>query len=433
MTDTLQALRESPERARFNLWRRETPGALGWPRSARPGAPAKYFMFSADTHVVEPADYLKDIEPEYRERIPHLETRDDGSQWLITEGNRPQRVRAARGPDSPGSVGAAGAGAAFSALDDEDVLRNASGRTVEQRLADHAADGVDAELMFPNRGLLSWATPDPVFAMAMCRQWNRSTHGFCGPHMQGPNPRMLPAALIAPGDMAGAMAEIAWAKDHGFRALCLSNSVIYGPKQFGELEYNNPTLEPMWSLIEETGLVICFHVSTGRDPRAVGGAGGAIINYACHSMETTIEPLVQMLASGVFERHPTLHAGLVESGVGFVPWLLETLDHAARAHHFWVRPQLQELPSAYFRRNCFATFQDDPAGLSMAEPYALTGNFLWANDYPHHEGSWPHSAEAIERNMAGLSDESRAKILGLNAARLFGLDPAAYLQPQPTP
>ena len=218
---------------------------------------------------------------------------------------------------------------------------------------------------------------------------------------------MLPAALIAPGDMAGAMAEIAWATDHGFRAVCLSNSVIYGPKQFGELEYNNPTLEPMWSLLEETGLVICFHVSTGRDPRAVGGAGGAIINYACHSMETTIEPLVQMLASGVFERHPTLHAGLVESGVGFVPWLLETLDHAARAHHFWVRPQLQELPSAYFRRNCFATFQDDPAGLSMAEPYALTGNFLWANDYPHHEGSWPHSAEAIERNMAGLSDESR--------------------------
>jgi len=429
MSDTLQALRESPERARFNLWRRETPGAAGWARSARPGSPNKYFMFSADTHVVEPGDYLKDIEPEYRARIPHLETRDDGSQWLITEGNRPQRVRSANRPEGPGNVGAAGAGAAFSALDDEDTLRNSSGRTVEQRLADNAADGVDAELMFPNRGLLSWATPDPVFAMAMCRQWNRSTHAFCGPHMQGENPRMLPAALIAPGDMAGAMAEIAWAKDSGFRAVCLSNSVIYGPKQFGELEYNNPSMEPMWSLLEETGLVVCFHVSTGRDPRAVGGAGGAIINYACHSMETTIEPLVQMIASGVFERHPRLHAGLVESGVGFVPWLLETLDHAAKAHHFWVRPQLKEPPSAYFRRNCFATFQDDPAGLAMAEAYDLTNNFLWANDYPHHEGSWPHSAEAIERNMARLGDESRAKILGLNAARLFGLDPAAYARP----
>jgi len=426
MSETLQALKDSPERTPHNLWRRETPGAAGWRRSARPSAPDKYFMFSADTHVVEPADYLSQIEAEYRDRIPRLETHADGSQWLITEGNRPQRVRAAN-RSAPGGDGVAGgAGAVFSALDEEDALRNASGRTVEQRLADHRADGVDAELMFPNRGLLCWATPDPVFAMAMCRQWNRWTHDFCGPHMQGDNPRMLPAALIATGDRAGAMREIAWAAERGFRAVCLGNSVIYGPKQFGEFEYNDPGFEPMWSLLEEAGLVVAFHVSTGRDPRAVGGAGGAIINYACHSMETTIEPLVQMIASGVFERHPRLHAGLVESGVGFVPWLLETLDHAAKAHHFWVRPKLRAPPSTYFRRNCFATFQDDPAGLKMAETYDLADNFLWANDYPHHEGSWPHSAEAIERTMGGLSEDSRAKILGLNAARLFGLDPKAY-------
>jgi predicted TIM-barrel fold metal-dependent hydrolase len=426
MSDTLQALKGNPERTPYNRWRRETPGEAGWTRSARPGAPNKYFMFSADTHVVEPAEYLAEIEPEYRDRTPKLETRPDGSQWLITEGNRPQRVRAANRPEASSAGAAGGAAATFSPLDEEDALRNASGRTIEQRLADHAADGVDAELMFPNRGLLCWATPDPKFAVAMCRQWNRWTHRFCGPHMQGDYPRMLPAALIAPGDFEGATAEIAWAAEHGFRALCLSNSVIYGPKKWGEREYNDPSFDAMWRQIEEAGLVVTFHVSTGRDPRAVGGAGGAIINYACHSMETTIEPLVQMIASGVFERHPRLHAGLVESGVGFVPWLLETLDHAARAHHFWVRPQLKELPSTYFRRNCFATFQDDPAGLKVVEAYELTGNFLWANDYPHHEGSWPHSAEAIERNMASLADESRAKILGLNAARLFGLDPAAY-------
>ena len=428
MSETLQVLKDNPERTQFNLWRRETPGAAGWRGSARPGAANKYFMFSADTHGTEPADYLAGIEPQYRDRIPKLETRADGSQWLITEGNRPQRVRMA--PGKPGAAGSIEAGggdtATFSALDEEDALRNASGRTIEGRLADHRADGVDAELMFPNRGLLCWATPDPVFAMAMCRQWNRWALGFCGEHMQGDNPRMLPAALIAAGDRNGAMQEIAWAAANGFRAVCLGNSVIYGPKEYGKLEYNDPAFEPMWRLLEETRMVITFHVSTGRDPRAVGGAGGAIINYACHSMETTIEPLVQMIASGVFERHPSLNAGLVESGVGFVPWLLETLDHAAKAHHFWVRPHLKEPPSAYFRRNCFATFQDDAAGLKLAEAYDLADNFLWANDYPHHEGSWPHSAETIERTMGRLSEGSRAKILGLNAARLFRLDPGAY-------
>lgn len=426
MSETLDDLKRSPERTPYNLWRRETPGAEGWRGSVRPGAADKYFMFSADTHVVEPADYLSQIEPEYRDRTPRLEVRPDGSQWIITEGNRPQRVRGPSKPQGAGTPDPVANSASFSPLDEEDVLRNASGRTIEQRLADHEADGVDAELMFPNRGLMGWATPDPVFAMAMCRQWNRWAHGFCGPHMQGDNPRMLPAALIAAGDQAGAMREIAWAVENGFRAVCLGNSVIYGPKRFGELEYNDPSFEPMWSLLEEAGLVVTFHVSTGRDPRAVGGAGGAIVNYACHSMETTIEPLVQMIASGVFERHPRLHAGLVESGVGFLPWLLETLDHAARAHHFWVRPQLKERPSEYFRRNCFATFQDDPAGLKLADAYDLADNFLWANDYPHHEGSWPHSAEAIERTMGGLAETSRAKILGLNAARLFGLKPEAY-------
>jgi len=424
----LQDVKDSPERQPHNLWRRETPGTAGWPRTARPGDPNKYFMFSADSHAVEPSSYLENIEPEYRGRTPRLETRADGSQWLITEGNRPQRVKGASSDGAAKADSAAGrAGPApISALDDEDVLRNSTGRTVDERLAANQADGVDCELMFPNRGLLCWATPDPVFAMAMCRQWNRWVHGFCGEHMQGDAPRILPAALIAAGDQAGALKEIAWAADHGFRAVCLSNSVIYGPKTFGALEYNHPSFEPMWSLLEETGLVVTFHVSTGRDPRAVGGNGGAIINYACHSMETTIEPLVQMIASGVFERHPALHAGLVESGIGFIPWLIETLDHAARAHHFWVRPHLKEPPSTYFRNNCFATFQDDAAGLRYAEDFDLVGNFLWANDYPHHEGSWPHSAQTIERTMGHLSDASRAKTLGENAAKLFRLDPERF-------
>jgi predicted TIM-barrel fold metal-dependent hydrolase len=423
LSPTLDDVLRHPERSPRNGWRRETPGAAGWARTARPGDPRKYFLVSADCHAVEPGDFLAGIEPAFRARIPRIEERDDGSAWLISEGNRPQRVRGAKRSAPEGGEASQGLPAPVigGRMDDEDVLRNSTGRTVAERLAAQAADGVDVELMFPNKGLLCWASPDPVFALAMCRQWNRWAHGFCGEHMHGATPRILPLALIAAGDREGALAEIRWATEHGFRGVCLGNSVIYGPKRFGQLEYNDPSFEPMWSLLAEAGLAVTFHVSTGRDPRAVGGNGGAIVNYVCHSMETTLEPLVQMIASGVFERHPKLRAGLVESGIGFLPWLLETLDYAAKAHHFWVRPQLRELPSVYFRRNCFATFQDDAAGLRLAEELDLVDNLMWANDYPHHEGSWPHSAQAIERTMGHLSDASRAKILGENAARVFGL------------
>jgi predicted TIM-barrel fold metal-dependent hydrolase len=409
-----------------NAWRLTTPGVDGWPRTARPDDPNKFYMVSADCHLVEPRSMFELVDAEHRHRIPHVEERADGSQWMITEGNRPQPVR----PPTARTTGvqerqsferAEHDRPARLRMEDEDVARSVAGKLVEDRLADQGRDGVDVEIGFPNVGLLCWATPDTVFAMAMCRAWNRWAHEHCGPHMQGDAPKILPMALIAAGDQDGAMREITWAAEHGFRGVCLGNSPTYGPNEPGKLQYNDPSFEPMWSLLEETGLVVTLHVSTGRDPRAVGGNGGAIVNYVCHSMETTIEPAVQLIASGVLERHPRLHVGLVESGIGFVPWLLETMDHAFRAHHFWVRPVIPELPSTYFRRQCFATFQEDHAGLADAEGLEIVDNLMWANDYPHHEGSWPHSAASIERMMGHLSDASRAKILGLNAARVFGL------------
>ena len=111
----------------------------------------------------------------------------------------------------------------------------------------------------------------------------------------------------------------------------------------------------------------------------------------------------------------------IEAGIGWVPWLLTAMDEAFLKHHMWVRPKLPELPSSYFRRQGFASFGEDEPGLDLAEEHDLVDNFMWANDYPHHEGTWPHSAEAVERTMGQLSDDTRAKILGGNAARFFNI------------
>jgi predicted TIM-barrel fold metal-dependent hydrolase len=403
------------EQASPNAWRTVTPGPNGWDRTIRRDDPRKLFVVSADCHANEPASYLSDhIEPAFRHRLPRVERRDDGSEWFITEGNSPVRIKA---PSAPAGAPAPVVG---SRMDAEDQRRTLAARDVVGRLADEDADGVDVELIFPTKGLMCWATPDPVFAMAMCRAWNRWAHESFAPNGWHGG-RTLPLASIAAGHLEGALAEVKWAAEQGFVGVCLGNSPIYGPKKPGNLEYNDPVFERLWTAIEEAGLVITFHVSTGRDPRAITGDGGAVVNYVCHSMETTIKPLVQLIASGVLERHPRLRVGLVESGIGFLPWLLETMDHAYKAHHFFVRPRLREMPSAYFRRQCFATFQEDRAGLAAAPAHDLVNNVLWANDYPHHEGSWPHSAAAVERQMAHLSNGDRAKIVGLNAARIFDL------------
>jgi predicted TIM-barrel fold metal-dependent hydrolase len=212
-----------------------------------------------------------------------------------------------------------------------------------------------------------------------------------------------------------------------FRCLTLPCKPIWGGHDVEHVNYNLPHFDPLWAAIEETGLPITFHISTGRDPRAARGNGGAVVNYVSHSLSPTIEPVANLCASGVLERFGKLRFATIEAGIGWLPWLLDAMDEAYRKHHFWVRPKLALLPSEYYRMHGFASFQEDRAGLELAEKYDLTGNFMWANDYPHHEGTWPHSAQAIERTMGRLSDEARAKILGLNAARFLDLDvPARY-------
>ena len=380
-----------------NLWRTETPGSKGWARSAQPGHPDKYFMVSADCHANEPGNLWHErIDAKYKERLPSIRVDEKGGRWQVTEGFRPVKLRSLK-------------------FEGEDLERARAGADPEERLRDHARDGIDAEVIFPNKGLSMWATADAQFSMAMCRVWNDWAWETFGAY----NDRMSPLACLATGDLDGSLAEIERVAKLGFRGLCLPCKPTWGPPDADEPNYNWPEFDRLWACVQDVDLPITFHVSTGRDPRAARGNGGAVINYVSHSLAPTIEPLANLCASGVLERFPAIRFATIEAGIGWVAWALTAMDEAYRKHHMWVRPRLKALPSEYFREHGFASFQDDAPGLDLASKHGLVKNFMWANDYPHHEGTWPHSAAAIERTMAGLSETERADILGLNAARLF--------------
>lgn len=380
-----------------NIWRLETPGVDGWIRTARPEDPNKFFMVSTDGHVQEPADlWQKRIDRKYTDRLPGVTVGNDGKKYQKTEGFRPLRIRNIQ-------------------FKGEDARRNGAGTTPEDRIHDLNADGVDAEILFPNKGLTIWATPDAEFSQAMCRVWNEWAWEVFGEY----NDRLIPMACVASADIDGAITEIHRCAALGFRGVSLPCKPIWGPASHEHLNYNLPEFDPLWTEIQEVDLPITFHVSTGRDPRTSRGNGGAVINYAVHSLAPTMEPVANLCSSGVLDRFPNLRFGTVEAGIGWVPWSIWALDEAYRKHHMFVRPQLEKMPSDYFRSNGFATFQEDKPGLDLAREHDLIKNFMWANDYPHHEGTWPHSAQAIERTMQQLTDAERAKVLGLNAARVF--------------
>jgi predicted TIM-barrel fold metal-dependent hydrolase len=383
-----------------NLWRLETPGHPGWKRTARPDDPDKYFMVSADCHANEPSNLWSDRLPEhYRKRLPRIEIDANGVKWQISEGWARSRLLDNK-------------------LDGEDQVRSKAGADLDERLRDLDNDGVDVEIIFPNKGLTMWATPDADFAHAQCQVWNDWAAEFYAPARE----RCVPMAALATANIEGSVKEVQRVAKMGFRGLTLPCKPVFGAHDARHPNYNFGMYDPLWAAIQDADLAITFHVSTGRDPRAARKDGGAVINYVSHSLAPTIEPIANLCASGVIERFPKLRFGSIEAGIGWVPWALQAMDEAYRKHHMWVFPKLKHLPSEYFRSNGFASFQEDAPGLDLAPKYDLCRNFMWANDYPHHEGSWPHSAEAIEREMGHLTDEQRAQILGLNAARMFNLE-----------
>jgi predicted TIM-barrel fold metal-dependent hydrolase len=362
----------------------------------------KYFLVSADCHVSEPPDlWEKNIEARFRHRLPRIEVDAQGQKWSVVEGHRPVRIR---------DIKLEGIAA---------ERAKAGSRNPEERIRDHDRDGIDAEVIYPNRGLQMWTSPDPEFQTAMCRVWNDwAIHVF-----KGYEHRMRVVAAIAPADVEAAVKEVYRVAQMGYKSVFLPVQPLgNAPAGQRRPQYQDKEFEPLWAAIEETGMPISFHVGTGKDPRTASGDGGAVINYVVHALSTAIEPVTQLCASGILERHPNLKFVTVEAGIGWLAWTLWAADEAYHKHHHMVFPKLPLLPSEYFKRQGWATFGDDPMGIDTMKYFGGADKILWGNDYPHHEGTWPFSAEVIERTMGHLPESDVRKIVGLNAAKLYGFE-----------
>lgn len=388
--------------AEVTALRKETPGHAGWAQVPTPGAPNKYFIVSTDCHISEPVDlYAKRVDAKYRDRLPRVEVDSEGRKWSVQEGFSKQLIRDVQ-------------------LEGSEKERQEAGHSdPEKRLADHDRDGIDAEIGFPGRGgLLMYSSHDIEFVMAQCRVWNDWAWETYGPY----NDRISPSACVATQDVDLAVAEVERIAAMGFRTVSFPTKPIHGPGEPREINYNDPSYDRLWACVQDTGLPMVFHIATGRDPRTAKGHGGSIINYSVHALAPAAETVANLCCSGMFERFPRLRFATIESGIGWVAWLLQVMDESYYKQQFLMRPRLKEAPSFYYRQHGLATFQEDPPGLVLAREFDLIDNIMWANDYPHHEGTWPYSAAAIERTMGALTEDERAKVLGLTAAKFFGFD-----------
>jgi predicted TIM-barrel fold metal-dependent hydrolase len=374
----------------------------------------RYLLVSADGHAGPPAElYRSYLDPSFHEAFDQHQAQLEAIRQMM------QRDESFR-KEWEQKTGDGGLTAAY-----ESDARN-------EKLD---GEGVAAEVLFPDAdvlgtgrlasspfgsGLGSPIPAEPQQVLAGARAHNRWLADFCA---KEPHRRIGVGVLPITADVDGCVAEIHAVADLGLRG------VMIPTRWFEKAPYHQPVYEPVWAALEEAGLVL--HTHSGAGPTEFLDGPGAIAIYATEAYWWAARPLWVLLWSGVFERHPSLRYVIAENGAWWVPDIVTKMDekflggHNTKKMGNVFREHLSMKPSEYIDRNCFFA-ASTPGVEDIARRHEVgIGNLLWGNDFPHPEGTFPYTRELVRQRFHDVPADETERILGMNAAELYGVDVAA--------
>ncbi|KIZ17918.1 amidohydrolase family protein [Streptomyces natalensis] len=322
----------------------------------------------------------------------------------------------------------------------EDLLADTADRNwnSQRRLAEQEADGIVAEVVFPNTippffPSASLMAPAPATREESERRWaglrahNRWLADFCG---QAPG-RRAGVAQILLNDVDEAVREVRRTKEAGLTGGILLPGT---PPGSGLPELHSEVYDPLWAVCADLDVPVNHHGGSASPPLGEEPAARAVF-----MVETTWfshRALWHLVFGGAFRRHPGLRLVLTEQGSGWIPGVLDMLDYyhdrlvasATRAATAEARfgaglaATMGERPADIWRDHCYV-------GASFMRPHEVPlrhriglDKIMWGSDYPHDEGTAPYSREALRLAYADLPAEEVAALLGGNAARVYGFD-----------
>jgi predicted TIM-barrel fold metal-dependent hydrolase len=289
----------------------------------------------------------------------------------------------------------------------------------EIRLRELEADGIAGEVIFPQMapfgaGLMQYRTPiEPEQNLEGIRAYNRWLADLCNAHPG----RHAGVALINAEDVGEAVREIGWAREHG-----IWGGVLI-PASTGEHPYyHHPRYEPIWSACAELGMPV--HTHSGWSPD-YGDAPASTAMFISEVAWYAHRPFTALLWAGVFERHPNLRLVMTEQGCSWIHDALQMFERHFDSPYFkYFHKDLSLRPTEYFRRQCFL-------GASFLHPQDCEDRhrigvrkLMWGSDYPHLEGTWPHTLASLRQTFAEVPEGELRAILGHNAAEVFDFDRA---------
>jgi len=375
-----------------------------------------HLVISSDSHVFEPPDlWTERIDAKFRDRAPRIERVGDIDQLIVEKDQMIAGIglisNAGARFENPEQISAQGR---F-----EDV--HVGGYDPEQHLKDMKIDGVADEVLYPSQGLFYYKVADTPLMSAIFRAYNDWLTEFCS---TDPN-RLKGVAMINLDDVSEGVAELERTAGMGLAGAMITEY----PQE--HRRYDSPEYEPLWAAAQDLNMPLSLHTATRREGRT-RAAGATSVRDASGRATKVFYPatsMCDMVFSGVFERYPKLKLAIVEFELSWVPYLLDSMDYTYRERHeeALYRFKGDARPSDFFHSNVYLSFQEDAVGIRLRDIIGVD-RLMWGSDYPHSESTFPRSQEILAEILSGVPSDEQDKIVGSNAAVVYGFDLAKVSQ-----
>lgn len=378
-----------------------------------------YSIIDVDTHITEVADLWTQRAPaSMRDRVPRVGTDGRGRECWFVGKERMAPV---------GLTATAGRGD-FKTPPHGYADMHPGAYDATARLAYMDGVGIWAMVLYPNVGGFGaqefLKLGDPELMLTCVQIYNDWQTEWASADAR----RLLPITSIPFWDVAASVREIRRCAADGHRGILFTGE----PQSFGMPVLGDPHWNPLWEVAVELDLPISFHIGSGnmeggllRDKVKTYGRMAAFAGFSVELFLNNGRQLCDLLMSGVLARYPTIRFVSVESGIGWLPFVLEAMDYQFAGNRVREdRPELELLPSEYFRRNVYACYWFEQTAPRHLLNSMSVDNILFETDFPHPTSLYGEEVKArIESGLGTVDPVTRRKILWDNAAALYKVTP----------
>ena len=374
----------------------------------------------ADGHVLEPPDvWERYIDPADRAVAMKISKDADGLEFLDLGGGRPSKIIRKGYPAGLGLMDRLGgfiyerepSGSLY--LD----MAPLGSMDPTERLQRLDMENIQRAILYPTLGVL-WVAEleDEAVIQANIRAYNRWIVDFCS----GSEGRLVPVAQLSLGDVDAALVELRRVAAEGVRGVWVP------PFTTTRLPLGDPAHDRIFAACEELGLPLGIHpvfepkwCAPGRFGDYTSAKYGFFHNVTAG--DAVRHAFTSMFQYGVFAKFPELRLVVLESGAGWVGYWLDRMDTMyATLQAKPVREIMPEVPSYYFKRQCWIAGDPDETSLAAVIPIVGEDRFFWASDFPHPDHP-PEYIPEVERLVDSLPESARQGFLGKNVLEAYNL------------